>query len=94
MSFGTGGYLYQAVFQMGSDGETVSYFVSPAQASADCGDPPMTASMYLEDGGERATDTFIDFQDTYTVSETQIPEPATLSLLGLGALALAIRRRK
>lgn len=89
-SFNTG-YIYQAVFQ--KTGDEVSYFVSDAIAAVDCGDPPATTSMYLEDAGARAsTETIVFSPDTYTVSG--VPEPATLSLLGLGALALAIRRRK
>jgi hypothetical protein len=46
----------------------------------------------IQSFGPGATDTGISYVDD--VSFTVIPEPSTLSLLGLGALALAIRRRR
>lgn len=44
-------------------------------------------------GGENSTESDVNAHWTPAALPTQVPEPTTLSLLGIGALALALRRK-
>ena len=53
--------------------------------------------QYLPQAGQHADDKYCDgkfhTQFTYSASTPAVPEPATMSLLGLGALAMVLRRK-
>lgn len=79
-SWTTAGYFYQRVYQ-GAPDVGSWYFqteLEPLQIN-----PAMTQTHFLDSPGGPG------FQPNQ-----QIPEPATMGLLGLGALALAFRRRR
>lgn len=86
----TSGGVYMAVFQIMSDG-TVNYATSDLLKSG-AGlilgrtSPDMTAADSIDFGSAVTSLRYFDTIQT-------IPEPATMSLLGLGALAMVIRRK-
>ena len=83
----TSGNLYAAIFQYTSSGDVYAAFTS------------IVPEQWTWAPGSLATPTAVHFNlddDTslsYFGHVTQIPEPATMSLLGLGALAMMIRRK-
>ena len=89
LSWNTAGFVYQRVFETATLGVVVDgdwYYDSELLAFT---------GTYAG-GGQPAQDFYVDgasgasgFQPT-----TQVPEPATMGLLGLGALVMAIRRRR
>lgn len=91
LSWSTAGFVYQRVFEINPlDGAPVdgSYYHETALLALNTG---------FSGGGQPYQDFFIDtplsgFQPDIQIDA--VPEPATMSLLGLGALVMAIRRRR
>lgn len=82
------GGLYAAVFQYTSD-NTVYYAVTDLFSG--------TSVNWSNDGSAPATEVCFDLMNDTQLEKlgsfTPVPEPATMSLLGLGALAMVIRRK-
>ena len=84
----TAGYVYQRVFE-GTPAALSWYFESPLHAlntSWDSGGGPGDVDSFNLGSGS------LGIQPDQQVPA--VPEPATMSLLGLGALVMAIRRRR
>jgi hypothetical protein len=87
LSWNTDGFVYQRVFE-GSSPADASWFYESSLLALDVG--------YVG-GGAPTQDFFIDTPSAGFQPDRQveaIPEPATMGLLGLGALVMAIRRRR
>ena len=86
LAWGTAGYTYQRVFE--GTPAALSYYFQSSLLGIDTGytgTPQMPQNSFL--------DTYTaGFQPDQTIPA--VPEPATMSLLGLGALVMAIRRRR
>ena len=86
-ALGDVGYIYQRVFQ-GTPAELSWYFTStPVPLDAD---PTTYQSDYIDVSGGGSAGIQPDTQ----FPAAPVPEPATMALLGLGALTMAIRRRR
>lgn len=87
LSWSTAGYVYQRVFESSSPVHGTYFFESA----------PFEYN-HLYAGGGQPTETFnVDLPTgpfTPNQQVNMIPEPATMGLLGLGALVMAIRRRR
>ena len=86
LSWATAGFVYQRVFE-GTPANGTWYFQTPLLA----------LNTGYVGGGQPPQDFFLDtgtagFQPGIQIDA--VPEPATMSLLGLGALVMAFRRRR
>ena len=82
----TAGSVYQRVYETTTFGTVTAgdwYFETPLQTLTTTWSP-----------GNFAQDFFVDTDTAGFQPNTVIPEPATMSLLGLGALVMALRRRR
>lgn len=87
LAWNTAGFVYQRVFETATLGVVVDgdwYFDSALLAFT---------GTYAG-GGQPTQDFIIGSSDSGFQPTTQVPEPATMGLLGLGALVMAIRRRR
>lgn len=87
MAWSTAGYVYQRIFESSTPENGTWYYESGLTALNTSYDPGAPATQTISNPD--ATAPFVTNQQV-----TQVPEPATMSLLGLGALAMAIRRRR
>ena len=84
LSWSTAGFVYQRVFE-GTPVSGVTYFYES---------PLLALNTGFVGGGQPLQDFPIDSPSAGFQPNQIIPEPATMSLLGLGALVMAIRRRR
>ena len=84
LSWATAGFVYQRVFE-GTPVANVSYFYQSDLVALNTG---------FAGGGAPLQDFSLDTGSAGFQPDHVIPEPATMSLLGLGALVMAIRRRR
>ena len=88
LAWNTAGFVYQRVYE-GAPAELSWYFETGLQAlnTGFTGSPQFPAEFML-DTSEAG------FQPDQQIPAAPVPEPMTMSLMGLGALALAIRRHR
>ena len=87
MSWSTAGFVYQRVFESISPIAGTWYYESALTPLLTNYDPSAGPTLTLSDVNENSA--FVSDQQI-----TQVPEPATMGLLGLGALVMAVRRRR
>jgi hypothetical protein len=84
LSWNTAGFVYQRVFETTAPNLGDWYFQTPLLA----------LNIGYAGGGQPTQDFALDTSDAGFQPNQQVPEPATMGLLGLGALVMAIRRRR
>lgn len=86
LSWSTAGFVYQRVFETPMTGtDPGSYFHQS---------PLVALNTGYAGQGAPTQDIILDTPEAGFKTGQQIPEPATMGLLGLGALVMAIRRRR
>lgn len=88
LGWSTAGFVYQRVFQ-GTPANDSYFFETPMQALVTTYTPSGGPELFAVDAAGMGAAGFQTDQQINVV-----PEPATMSLLGLGALVMAIRRRR
>ena len=81
----TAGYMYQRVFE-GTPAE-LSWYFQTGLVALDTGSPAPAQNFFLDTPSA-------GFKPNLQIPAAAVPEPATMGLLGLGALVMAIRRRR
>ena len=81
------GYIYQRIYQGAPAVGSWFYDTTPVALDAD---PITYQESYLDGAGGGSA----GIQPDQQVQAAAVPEPATMGLLGLGALAMAFRRRR
>ncbi len=87
-AWSTAGFVYQRVFE-GTPGDGTYWYDSPLFAYDETWTDSLSAEGFLAEVDPGAGGLYGDNQFAPAV-----PEPATMGLLGLGALVMAIRRRR
>ena len=97
LSWETTGYLYQRIWQGTPSTETDSYYFDSALQEIDTayagGASTPSVFNYDPDGAGLAVNNVIPGEGPGPGPQPTIPEPATMSLLGLGALAMVLSRK-
>ena len=95
IAWNTAGFVYQRVFQSAAPVTGTLYWETALLELNTAWAPPATGQSFYVDSDNPAVD------GSYSTGPfvaggvaNVIPEPATMSLLGLGALVMAIRRRR
>ena len=87
LAWNTAGFVYQRIFE--NPIQAGAWYFQTALVALDTSFTGGTSSPvdFIADGG-------VGVQATERVPSAPVPEPATMALLGLGALTMAIRRRR
>ena len=89
ISWAAAGFVYQRVFESSTPLAGSTYFYQSDLMALDLGYPQVPVPTPQVFNADPSTGPLIPNQQAYAV-----PEPATMGLLGLGALVMAIRRRR
>ena len=89
LTWSQAGFVYQRVFESATPLSGSTYFYQSGLMALDLGYPQVPVPTPMVFPADPSTGPLIPNAQAYSV-----PEPATMGLLGLGALVMAIRRRR